>query len=219
MREERRAPRDDFDGDLSERVEEPVRAGAQQPAKLTVAEVKAHLEAADLVPLEKEHGDTSRPPDDARRASLMGHACEKGLIKGTLRCKTPLGNGSSGGHALRRGAALLPTRPMESGPRPAGTHMRPKPHDMRHVCVPIAVGEGRRNPRASGRPFALHSPGFRAATRRFSPDEGRPTRPPVPLGPIGRDVSSVPEQSVLSRPRRVVDGSRTRDTQVMSLVL
>ena len=67
--EERRAPGDDLHGDLSERVEEPVRAGAEQSAELTVAEVKAHLEAADRVPLEKQHGDTSRPPHNVRRAS------------------------------------------------------------------------------------------------------------------------------------------------------
>ncbi len=63
--EERGAPGDDLDRDPAQRVEEPVRAGAEQPAELAVAEVEAHLEAADRVPLEEEHRDTSRPPDDA----------------------------------------------------------------------------------------------------------------------------------------------------------
>ena len=96
--------------------------------------------------------------------------------------------------------------------------MRPKPHDWRPVGVPLPSAKPAESAcfRASVR-VARARPSRREG--RFAPDEGRPTRPPVPLGPSGRDVFSVSEQSVLSRPRCVVDGSRTRDTQVMSLVL
>ena len=68
------------------------------------------------------------------------------------------------------------------------------------ICVLQGVPQRcQRQPVASG-----DAPGQARADR-----SGRP----FPSGPNGRDVFSIPEQSVLSRPRRVVDGSRTRDIQ------
>jgi hypothetical protein len=106
----------------------------------------------------------------------------------------PSGNGSSGGHASGRGAPLEPTRPTSQVRFGSRVHEAETP---RHACR---------------RRRAAESACFRASVRvaparpsrrggRTSPDEGQPTRPPVPLGPSGRDVFSVPEQSVFSRLR------------------
>ncbi len=181
--EERRAPGDDLDRDLAERVEEPVRAGAEQSAELAVPEVEAHLETADRVPLEEEHCDTSRPPDNAGRPLFMGRGWEKGESKRLRGRKTPSGNGSSGGHAPERGAPLEPPG-RRVGPASAGARTGPKPHDERPFGVPLPPAKG-------GRIRVLQGVRSRRTRRavasrgRFSPSEGRPIRPPVPLRPSG----------------------------------
>jgi hypothetical protein len=82
----------------------------------------------------------------------------------------------------------------------AGACMRPKPHDSRRVGVPLPSAKGGGIRVLQGVRSRRTRPSV-ASRGRFSPDEGRPTRPPVPLGPSGRDVFSVPEQSVFSRLR------------------
>ena len=83
-------------------------------------------------------------------------------MKEVVGYETPSGNGSSGGHASGRGAPLEPTRPTGQG------RFGRRPHEAEASrraprLRPLAVGEGRRNPRASGRPFASHPPGRRVA--------------------------------------------------------
>ena len=84
---------------------------------------------------------------------------------------------------------------------------------------PFAVGEGRRNLRASGRPLALHSPGLGAANDAAVRMRPTDTAARPPRAHRLKRSSGVPEQSVSSRSRRVVDGNRTRDNQVKHLVL
>ena len=108
---------------------------------------------------------------------------KKGEKKGVVGCETPLGNGSSGGHTSGRGAPLLPTRPagqVRFGKRP---HEAETPGHAPRLR-PLADGEGRRNPRASGRPFASHPPGrhvaMDASVRTRADRRGRP----FPSGPV-----------------------------------
>ena len=190
MREERRA--------AARRLpRRPFRAGqrtsacrAQQSAELAVAEVKAHLEAADLVPLEKQHGDTSRPP--ARRAAGLSHrSCmaKTGDDKGILGYKMPSGNGSSGGHASGRGAPLEPTRPTgqvrfgrrrheAETPRPcaASASLCRRRRAAESACFRASVG------------VALARPSRREG--RFSPDEADRRGRPSPSGPVVETFSA-----------------------------
>jgi hypothetical protein len=84
---------------------------------------------------------------------------------------------------------------------------------------PFAAGEGRRNLRASGRPLALHSPGLGVANDASNQTRPTDTAARPPRAQRLKRFSGVPEQSVPSRSRRVVDGNRTRDNQVKHLVL
>ena len=85
----------------------------------------------------------------------------------------------------------------------------------------LANGQGRRNLRASGRPIALPSHGScarwarRTGRRPTDPSAG----PPQALMVESPTVVDVSADRLLSRSLRVVDGSRTRDTQGYSLVL
>jgi hypothetical protein len=101
----------------------------------------------------------------------------------------PSGNGPSGGHASGRGTPLLPTRPTGE------VRIGRRPHEAetpRHAprLRPLAVGEGRRNPRVSGRPLASHPPGRRvaedASVRTRADRRGRPS----PSGPLVETLSA-----------------------------
>jgi hypothetical protein len=104
-------------------------------------------------------------------------------------CKTPSGNGSSGGHASGRGAPLLPAEPTDQVR--FGKRSR-EAEALRHALPvrSIADGEGRRNLRASGRPIASHPPGRRvtrdAAVQTRADRRGRP----FPSGPLVETFSA-----------------------------
>jgi hypothetical protein len=104
-------------------------------------------------------------------------------VRGLRKQVKPSGNGAAGGHASVRGAPLEPARPTGRG-RAAGRRRGAEPHDGDPDGRSFSVGQERRNPRASWRPFASPSPGRRISAR-LTTSETRTTRR-WPTDPAGR---------------------------------
>ena len=128
----------------------------------------------------------------------------------------PSGNGSSGGHAWERGATLEPTWLTDQARfgrqlREAETSRR------RRVCVPLPSAKGGGIRVLQGVRSCRTRPAV--ASRRRSSRRG-PTDPSVrsPRAQWSRRFQR-PGAAGFQPTAAVVDGSRTRDIQVMSLVL
>jgi hypothetical protein len=136
----------------------------------------------------------------------------------SLDTKCPRGTGRPA--VTRSGAELRlsrPGRPVRTAAAGAKREAKAPRHPPRQR--PSAVGEGRRNLRASERPLALPSPGLGVANDASNRTRPTDTAARPPRAQRLKRFSGVSEQSVPSRSRRVVDGNRTRDTQVKHLVL
>jgi hypothetical protein len=136
----------------------------------------------------------------------------------SLDTKCPQGTGRP--QVTRSGAERRLSRPGRRV-RTAAAGAKREAKAPRHAprLRPFAIREGRRNPRASGRPLALRSPGLGVANDASNRTRRTDTAARPPRAQRLKRFAGVSEQSVPSRSRRVVDGNRTRDNQVMRLVL